>query len=143
MAEQLKIVARLIAGGLQTPLYLVRHGGFDTHSNQVEQTEHTQGNHANLLRSLDLAVTSFMTPILRASSHESDAKAALVLVGLRRSAFMLALFLPVAVLLPNSKTIVAMIALPPIINNENIQELPANLVGYLNAWLKENAKVPE
>ena len=60
LAEQLKTVARLIAGGLQTPLYLVRHGGFDTHSNQVEQTEHTQGNHANLLRSLDLAVTSFM-----------------------------------------------------------------------------------
>jgi len=63
LAQQLKIVARLIAGGLQTPLYLVRHGGFDTHSNQVEQDDHTRGNHANLLRSLDQSVTSFMADL--------------------------------------------------------------------------------
>jgi len=63
LAQQLKIVARLIAGGLQTPLYLVRHGGFDTHSNQVEQDDHTRGSHANLLRSLDQSVTSFMADL--------------------------------------------------------------------------------
>ncbi len=60
LADQLKIVARLIAGGLQTPLYLVRLGGFDTHSNQVDDNNHTRGRHANLLRTLDTAVTSFM-----------------------------------------------------------------------------------
>jgi uncharacterized protein (DUF1501 family) len=60
LAEQLKIVARMIAGGLQTPLYLVRLGGFDTHSNQVDESDHTRGNHANLLSNLDEAVSSFM-----------------------------------------------------------------------------------
>ena len=60
LAEQLKIVARLIAGGLQTPLYLVRLGGFDTHSNQVDEGNHTRGRHANLLSTVDQAITSFM-----------------------------------------------------------------------------------
>jgi len=36
LADQLKIVARLIAGGLQTPVYMVNMGSFDTHSNQVD-----------------------------------------------------------------------------------------------------------
>ena len=60
LAQQLKIVARLIAGGLNTPLYMVRIGGFDTHSNQVDEKNHTKGRHANLLSNLDQAVTSFM-----------------------------------------------------------------------------------
>lgn len=34
LASQLKIVARLISGGLETPVYLVNIGGFDTHDNQ-------------------------------------------------------------------------------------------------------------
>ncbi len=49
LGAQLKIVSRLIAGGLQTPLYLVRHGGFDTHDSQVEASDRTTGNHADLL----------------------------------------------------------------------------------------------
>ncbi len=60
LAQQLKIVARLIAGGMRTPLYLVRQGGFDTHDNQVWADDHTQGEHANLLRSLDVAVGTFL-----------------------------------------------------------------------------------
>jgi uncharacterized protein (DUF1501 family) len=63
LADQLKIVARLIAGGLQTPMYLVRIGGFDTHSNQVDENNHTQGNHANLLRNVDRAITSFINDL--------------------------------------------------------------------------------
>ncbi len=60
LGAQLKIVSRLIAGGLQTPLYLVRHGGFDTHDSQVEAADHTTGQHANLLTELDEAVMAFM-----------------------------------------------------------------------------------
>jgi len=60
LADQLKIVARLIAGGLKTPLYMVRLGGFDTHSNQVDSKNRTQGRHANLLNKLDRAVSVFM-----------------------------------------------------------------------------------
>jgi len=34
LAAQLKIVARLVKGGLKTRIYMVSIGGFDTHSNQ-------------------------------------------------------------------------------------------------------------
>lgn len=60
LAQQLKIVAKLIAGGLKTSLYLVRIGGFDTHNEQVVASDHTQGRHAELLGELDRAVMSFM-----------------------------------------------------------------------------------
>ncbi|MGI9543087.1 MAG: DUF1501 domain-containing protein [Cyclobacteriaceae bacterium] len=60
LAQQLKIVSRLIAGGLQTPLYLVRLGGFDTHDSQVMESDHTQGEHAQLLTTLNDAVGVFM-----------------------------------------------------------------------------------
>ncbi len=63
LAQQLKIVARLIAGGLQTSLYLVRLGGFDTHSTQVSAGDHTKGQHAMLLSHLNDAVISFMNDL--------------------------------------------------------------------------------
>ena len=50
LLDQLKIVARLIAGGLQTKIYYVTLGGFDTHSQQVDTTDKTKGVHANLLK---------------------------------------------------------------------------------------------
>lgn len=59
LADQLKIVARLIAGGLQTPVYVVSMGSFDTHSVQVDPADHTIGTHANLLRQLSVAVDAF------------------------------------------------------------------------------------
>ncbi len=60
LAQMLKIVARLIKGGLKTKLYLVEHGGFDTHDSQVDTTDHTKGEHATLLAQLSEAVHSFM-----------------------------------------------------------------------------------
>jgi uncharacterized protein (DUF1501 family) len=59
LADQLKIVARLIAGGLQTPVYVVNIGGFDTHSNQVDATDPKLGSHADLLKQLSDAVYAF------------------------------------------------------------------------------------
>lgn len=59
LADQLKIVARLIAGGLRTPLYLVSYGSFDTHSKQVNATDTTTGTHASLLQNLGDAVKAF------------------------------------------------------------------------------------
>ena len=59
LADQLKIVARLIAGGLKTKIYMVNLGGFDTHSSQVDATT-TTGTHAVLLQRLSDAVTAFM-----------------------------------------------------------------------------------
>lgn len=59
LSNQLKIVARLIAGGLQTPLYVVSMGGFDTHASQTESADHTIGTHATLLQRLSEAVNAF------------------------------------------------------------------------------------
>lgn len=63
LANQLKIVARLIAGGLKTRIYWVSLGGFDTHSNQVDSSDFTKGTHANLLKSLSDNISGFMDDI--------------------------------------------------------------------------------
>jgi hypothetical protein len=59
LADQLKIVARLVAGGLKTKIYMVSLGGFDTHSNQVANSNPAIGNHANLLSQLSEAIAAF------------------------------------------------------------------------------------
>jgi len=63
LADQLKIVARLIAGGLQTKIYYVTLNGFDTHATQVQATDTTIGDHANLLRTLSDAIAVFQNDI--------------------------------------------------------------------------------
>src|SRR5215203_4487305 len=59
LADQLKIVARLVKGGLRTRVYMVSIGGFDTHSVQVN-TDTTTGAHATLLQRVSDAVKAFM-----------------------------------------------------------------------------------
>ena len=59
LADQLKIVARLIKGGLKTKIYLVSYGGFDTHSTQVVTTDTKTGNHARLLKAVSDAIKAF------------------------------------------------------------------------------------
>jgi uncharacterized protein (DUF1501 family) len=60
LADQLKVVAQLIAGGLKTRIYVVNLGGFDTHSAQVASTGGTEtGFHATLLNKLSLAIAAF------------------------------------------------------------------------------------
>lgn len=63
IAQQLKIVARLIKGGLKTKIFWVSIGGFDTHANQVVAADRTTGTHANLLRSLSDAIRAFQTDL--------------------------------------------------------------------------------
>ena len=60
LADQLKIVARLIAGGLKTKIYMVNLTGFDTHSSQVDALNTSTGTHADLLDKLSVAVKAFM-----------------------------------------------------------------------------------
>jgi uncharacterized protein (DUF1501 family) len=50
LADQLKIVARLVKGGLKTRIYMVSFGGFDTHSVQVNTADLNTGTHATLLQ---------------------------------------------------------------------------------------------
>lgn len=63
LANQLKIVANLIGGGLKTKVYYVNLGGFDTHSNQVNTTDTTTGTHANLWKQISDAVKAFMDDV--------------------------------------------------------------------------------
>ncbi len=56
LARALNAVAGLIAGGLQTKVYLVSLGGFDTHASQL-------GQHNNLLSTVGDAVKAFMDDV--------------------------------------------------------------------------------
>ncbi|MEA1882561.1 MAG: DUF1501 domain-containing protein [Candidatus Marinimicrobia bacterium] len=50
---QMAVAAKLISGGLTTPVYRLNYSGFDTHANQWN-------NHIRLLRELDQAVFAFL-----------------------------------------------------------------------------------
>jgi uncharacterized protein (DUF1501 family) len=64
LADQLKIVAKLINGGLQTPVYIVNHPNtHDTHENQVSSTDKTQGSQAVNLTLLSQAIGAFQQEI--------------------------------------------------------------------------------
>jgi uncharacterized protein (DUF1501 family) len=62
--EQLRSVARMIDGGLQTKVYVVELGGFDTHANQVTG-DRTEGVHANLLAQLSQGIQAFQQDLDR------------------------------------------------------------------------------
>ncbi|MCB0767584.1 MAG: DUF1501 domain-containing protein [Flavobacteriales bacterium] len=59
LAQSLKIVAKLICGGLKTKIYWVSMSGFDTHASQVNPGDHSTGTHANLLRALSDNIRAF------------------------------------------------------------------------------------
>jgi uncharacterized protein (DUF1501 family) len=64
LANQLKIVARLIGGGLSTPVYIVNHpDSFDTHVDQVVLGNTATGNHANILSKLSAAIAAFQNDL--------------------------------------------------------------------------------
>lgn len=60
IAVQLRYVAQMISGGLQTKIYVLNINGFDTHDAQVISDDTTTGVHANLLKTLSDAVYAFM-----------------------------------------------------------------------------------
>ena len=65
LARQLAMVASMIRAGLQTRVYYVTLGGFDTHAGQGA----AQGQHANLLRQLGDSVAAFYAD-LKASGND-------------------------------------------------------------------------
>lgn len=60
LADQLKIVAQLIAGGLKTKVYMVSLTGFDTHANQLQGGNGTPTPHGTLLQQVSVAIQAFM-----------------------------------------------------------------------------------
>lgn len=70
LSEQLKIVARLIHGGLRTRIYFVELRGFDTHATQVNTTDTLTGTHAQLLKLLSEAISAFQADLkLQGTEH--------------------------------------------------------------------------
>jgi uncharacterized protein (DUF1501 family) len=63
LADQLKVVARLIHGGLKTKIFFVTQYGYDTHSTQVDVNDKTLGVHAKLLKDLSDAIAAFQQDI--------------------------------------------------------------------------------
>lgn len=63
LSEQLKIVARLIHGGLRSRIYFVELRGFDTHATQVNTSDTLTGTHAQLLRLLSEAISAFQSDL--------------------------------------------------------------------------------
>ncbi|HQY12532.1 MAG TPA: DUF1501 domain-containing protein [Ferruginibacter sp.] len=64
LADQLKIVARLVGGGLKTPVYIVNHpNSFDTHVDQVTAGNTVAGSHADILSKLSVAISAFQDDI--------------------------------------------------------------------------------
>lgn len=59
LAPQLKIISRLISGGIGTKIFVCRIGGFDTHANQVVNNNTSMGSHAALLYHISSAVKAF------------------------------------------------------------------------------------
>jgi uncharacterized protein (DUF1501 family) len=52
-------IAKLISGGLESKIYVVEVGGFDTHSNQVDAADVAEGRHAILWEKISTAITAF------------------------------------------------------------------------------------
>lgn len=59
LSPQLKLIARMLAGGCKTRVFLVKIGGFDTHAEQVESYDTTMGAHAALLYHISSAMKAF------------------------------------------------------------------------------------
>lgn len=59
LGAQLKAVAKLVAGGLKTKIYMVSMGGFDTHAGQVNGGNPLTGSHSGLLKQVSEAITAF------------------------------------------------------------------------------------
>lgn len=71
ISNQLKTVARLIKGGLESKIYMVRLDGFDTHASQVQTgSGDVLGKHNSLLSRLSEAVGTFMQDVSNLTTGE-------------------------------------------------------------------------
>ncbi len=59
LGNQLRTVARLMAGGSKTKVFMVHKGGFDNHANQVQNGDTHLGTHAELLADVFDSIKAF------------------------------------------------------------------------------------
>lgn len=70
LSKQLRYVAQMIDGGLQTNVYILNVNGFDTHNEQVSATSTQEGSHADLLERISEAVASFQADLEQMNHNE-------------------------------------------------------------------------
>jgi uncharacterized protein (DUF1501 family) len=63
LSGQLKLVSRLLGGGIKTKVFLVKMGGFDNHAGQVESTNTTMGIHATKMYHISSAMKAFQADL--------------------------------------------------------------------------------
>ena len=63
LSDQLKTVAKLISGGLESKVYMVEISGFDTHGNQIQNIGDPTGAHYELLNELSTAIEIFFNDL--------------------------------------------------------------------------------
>jgi uncharacterized protein (DUF1501 family) len=66
LSRQLEIVAKLLDGGgkgVNTKVFMVKIGGFDTHADQVESYDPTMGTHAALMYHISSAMQAFQNDL--------------------------------------------------------------------------------
>lgn len=59
LAQQLRIIATMMAGGLQSPVYTVSMGGFDNHAGEVRLGNPLEGTFPGLMKNLGDALEAF------------------------------------------------------------------------------------
>jgi len=67
LARQLKLVAQMIAGGVDGEVFFTRVGGFDTHANQAV-------DHVNLMRAVGGAISAFYDDLASISTPSGNAQ---------------------------------------------------------------------
>jgi len=70
ISNQLKTVAKLISGSLETKVYMVRISGFDTHNAQVQGNGDPLGRHYELLSELSEAIGAFFNDLKQQNLSE-------------------------------------------------------------------------
>ena len=63
LGSQLKTVARLLSGGLQTKVFQCNKGGFDTHASQAWASNPVAGKHATLLGHMSKSIKAFQNDL--------------------------------------------------------------------------------
>jgi uncharacterized protein (DUF1501 family) len=60
LGRQFSVLTKLISSGINTRIYSLAIGGFDTHIQQVDSADRTKGDHAKLLKDINDCVLTFM-----------------------------------------------------------------------------------
>lgn len=53
------------------------------------------------------------------------------------SSIIIPIFVLLSVFIPNTKTVAAMILIPPIVNNEQVQQIPDDILTFVRSVIKE------